>query len=209
MKQLSLFLVLSAFATISFAQTTTFGVKAGLNLADQHISPNSAFLAKGTLATFHLGGTVDFGFKNFAIQPGLMFSVKGQQFNQMIVGGDAVATTPERYKLTYLELPLNFLYRKKLTEDVMLNLGGGPYFAYGLSARVTSSEGDRQGTFNDDPSFSVAYKNPDYGVNFMAGVKLQQVVFDVQYGLGLANLSYNPNNILKNRVWSISMGYMF
>jgi hypothetical protein len=118
-------------------------------------------------------------------------------------GSTSIVLPPASSKLNYIELPINFLYKIKIVPGTSVHLGGGPYFAYGVSETIKT----------DDPTFpynshNFINKNPDYGVDFIAGVVIKsKFIVDAGYGLGLANIGYYGT--LKNRVMSLSVGYLF
>ena len=51
----------------------------------------------------------------------------------------------------------------------------------------------------------------DYGLNMGTGIEIEKFNFEIQYGLGLANLATITDNgyMMKNRFIKISAGYKF
>jgi hypothetical protein len=204
MKKLLFTIALLTVTALTFAQTINFGIRAGLNLSKQS-ADNANNYGASSLAGFNAGGIVDIGFKSFSIQPGVFFSTKGEK------------NTPEgeniAYKTTlnYIEVPVNLLYKSTIAAKTNIHFGGGPYIAYGLSENVTAN-GQPYSTNN-----TFNFKNPDYGVNFIAGLTLNHLIIDAGYGLGVANLlsqtiiheSGSSDVTIKNRVISLSVGYLF
>ena len=114
-------------------------------------------------------------------------------------------SVPSKTSVNYIELPVNLLYRIPLFSSIALRVGGGPYIAYGISENVSLSSGNTLG-YN---GHSYNYKNPDYGVNIIAGLLLtKKLMIDAGYSLGLANLAPIQETI-NNRVLSFSVGYPF
>ncbi len=211
MKKHLLTLILLITSTITFAQNLTYGFKFGINGSTQHVnSAGFAFNSK-LLTGFNLGGIVDITNDNLTIQPGLFLTTKGERFYDNLVdanNNDAGSTT-SKYILTYVEVPVNILYKTSLVPGADLHFGGGPYLAYGIAAKLSRDGVDYHGSFGNNPSDAVYYKNPDYGINFIAGAVLQNnYLVDLQYGLGLGNLAYGGGS-LNNRVVSLSVGYLF
>ncbi|WP_426671371.1 porin family protein [Mucilaginibacter sp. McL0603] len=209
MKKIPLTLCLFlATITICFAQSLNFGIKAGLNLSTQSINPSGTADTKN-LTGFHAGIIVDIGLKNFSIQPGLFFTTKGEVTpqNLLLLTGVDHGTYNAKEVLNYIEVPVNFLYNIKDAPKVKIYFGGGPYLAYGISGHGT--------TWGSMPTYTVhfdtyGYKNPDYGVNFVAGIELsKKILIDANYGLGLGNLSREEGLTIRNRVIGISVGYLF
>jgi hypothetical protein len=198
----------AATITISFAQSFNFGIKAGLNLSNQSINPSGPVDTKN-LTGFHAGVIADIGLKNFSIQPGLFFTTKGEvtPVNLKLLTGEDQGTFNAKEVLNYIEVPVNLLYKIKAAPMVKIYFGGGPYLAYGISGHGTEAGAFPTYTvhFNSD-----GYKNPDYGVNFVAGSELfKKILIDVNYGLGLGNLSREEGLTIRNRVIGVSVGYLF
>jgi hypothetical protein len=195
---------------IASAQTVTYGVKAGINLANQSLRNAGFSSGSKNLFAFNLGLIADIDKGSFAIQPGLFFTTKGEQFKSSMAyaSGASAGDLTTKYILNYIEVPVNFLYKVSMDQSSSLHFGGGPYFAYGLSAKISSGGTDYRGSFGNNPNDAIYYKNPDYGLNFVAGATVGRYIVDLQYGLGLANLAYSSAT-LQNRVISFSVGYLF
>jgi hypothetical protein len=106
--------------------------------------------------------------------------------------------------------------------------GAGPYAAYGLGGK-NKIEGSFLGAgFSDEDDIDYSNDNPrtgnngsryqgslkrfDFGVNLLAGVEINHVMFNVGYGYGLVNIrpgSDNDNGRYRNRVASASIGFLF
>jgi Outer membrane protein beta-barrel domain len=204
MKKLYILSALLLLTTFSFAQTFNWGVKAGINLSTIHgITSQTGF--NNNLAGFTAGIIADVGFSDFSIQPGLFYTTKGQQVQ--VITEDAnqqnIKSSAASNRLNYLELPVNFLFNIVHLPGGNIHLGAGPYIGYGISEVATIEET----TYH--PKFSDNYKNPDYGVNLIAGTKLlKHFLIDFQYSYGIANLGPYSSNV-NNRVWSLSAGYLF
>ncbi|HZY36928.1 MAG TPA: porin family protein [Mucilaginibacter sp.] len=203
MKKLYLILALLLATVFSYAQTINFCAKAGINFSTLYLNtPNSAGNGQ-YIAGFNAGAIVDIGFANFLIQPGLLYSVKGQKVEVFIGDGNqqgpSVVSGTER--LNYLELPVNFLYVIKEIKFAKVYVGGGPYVGYGLSVSVSADGKTTSYSFNKFQS------NPDYGLNALLGAEFKnRILVDAGYGFGLGNVS--DGNTLQNRVISVSVGYM-
>ncbi|HEY4195461.1 MAG TPA: porin family protein [Mucilaginibacter sp.] len=202
------FCLFFATVNISFAQSFNIGIKAGLNLSNQSINPSGSVETKN-LTGFHAGIIADIGLKDFSIQPGIFLTTKGEVTPQNLkqITGEDQGTYNAKEVLNYIEVPINLLYKIKVSPMVKIYIGGGPYLAYGISGHGTEA-----GAF---PTYTVhfdndGYKNPDYGVNFVAGAELlKKVIFDANYGLGLGNLSRVDGLSIRNRVIGVSVGYLF
>lgn len=113
----------------------------------------------------------------------------------------------------YLEIPVNAVYRIS-----GFYIGAGPYLGFGLSGKIESEEtfAGEKNSESEDIKFGSGdddhLKGTDFGVNFLAGYQLQNNInIGVGYGLGLSNLvpKQVANESVKNRVFSVSIGYSF
>ncbi|CAN5507215.1 porin family protein [soil metagenome] len=209
MKKLIFTLTLLTFTAFSFGQSVNFGIKAGINLSSLTRSGFGYEFGTGNLTGFHIGGIADFKFRRFSIQPGLFFTTKGEKISGLmpnLTGGSQPFTA--KTTLDYIEVPVNFIYRIPV-HHAAVYFGGGPYFAYGISASYLLNGQSYPATFGTVYNKGLNFKNPDYGISFIAGVQLKnKFIIDAGYGLGLANLSYGTGR-LENRVISFSVGYLF
>ncbi|HMR20255.1 MAG TPA: outer membrane beta-barrel protein [Sphingobacterium sp.] len=188
------------FSSVAKAQATfAFGWKAGLNLASEISVVDGKRGTTLPAASYHVGLYLDKRIKpTFAIQPGLFIQGKGGEYKE-----DGYTYTD---KLTYLEIPLNFVFYMPLRKGELF-YGLGPYAAFGLSAKIKRDNitvdlewGDRENQI----------RQMDAGVNFLTGYKFESgVVLGIASGIGLINLSNRNNASFRNQVASISVGYEF
>jgi hypothetical protein len=202
MKRLLFTLLLLAITVAAFSQTISFGFKGGFNLSEQSHSNPSAY-GSSLLQGFNAGGILDLGFQNFSIQPGIFFSTKGEKDGSEFAGLNGNVSS--KTVLSYIEIPVNFLYKSKIAKNITLNLGGGPYIGYGTAENLTINNNE---PYDYGSGHHFAYRNPDYGINFVAGIEVHKFIIDAGYGLGLANIALDGTTI-KNRVASLSVGYLF
>ncbi len=84
---------------------------------------------------FHAGGNVTFPvIADLYVQPGLLYSIKGTKQN--IITDDITKTTI----LSYIELPVNILYRPQIGDGHLL-IGAGGYGSCGISGRERTKSG--------------------------------------------------------------------
>jgi hypothetical protein len=179
-----------------FAQTSgvSFGVRAGVNFQNLtgKYSNGDKFTNK-LIPGFNIGANAEIPIAtDFYIQPGLLFSTKGAKWKE-----SDVKTT-----LSYVEVPINFLYKPALGAGKLL-LGFGPYVAFG----VGSSNID----FGTNPS---EIKRFDAGGNLLAGYEFSnKLSFQLNTGLGLINIANREagdnKSSIKNTGFGISAGYRF
>ncbi|MFN2439593.1 MAG: porin family protein, partial [Chitinophagaceae bacterium] len=117
------------------ATRTTFGLRGGVNfqtINGKDASDNN--LDNGITTGFHLGvnAEIPVGTGSY-FQPGILYSMKGAEQKN----------TDIKTKLSYIEIPLNFVYKPVLGTGNML-LGFGPYVAFGVDGKI-----DNNGTDTD------------------------------------------------------------
>lgn len=196
-------LLLSAFAVCAFAFTSnaqdsdksssgldvTFGAKAGVNLANMAGDIEDNDMKVG----FHVGGMAELAFSDkFAVQPELVFSTQGYQYD--------VADETVKANFSYINLPVMAKYF--VTEG--LSLEAGPQVGFLVDAQY-KADGD---SLDIDDASSV-----DFGMNFGAGYKLDNGLnFSARYNLGLSNTYDGPGKDdykVSNTVIQFSVGYFF
>jgi hypothetical protein len=213
--------------TITMQAQIGFGILGGVNFQNINGKDNSGNkLQNGLLTGFHAGINVNIPVApEFYFQPGLLFSVKGAKNDFFSpptkASGDLVTTT----KLSYIEIPLNLLYRPQLGNGYML-LGFGPYFAFGIGGKENSEFSSI--SYNRDVKFTntvtnlvdllgTAYYRPfDAGANIFFGYELSMGVFlqlNAQLGLLKINPEYSwasdSKASYKNTGYGLSIGYRF
>ncbi len=197
-------LVLLALGTLSTYAQVSFGVKAGYSNTNIQFEDNDGL---SRLSAWHAGVIADLSLaENFSLQPQLLVSAKGTQMKAEAAGVDVTS----KIKLTYLELPVNFMYKHKAGAGKFF-VGVGPYIAYGISGKV----GDQKIKF-DGKSFDEVgegdedahLKALDLGGNVLAGYELKNgLLFSINYSLGLTDISADDEKS-KNNYFGISVGYL-
>lgn len=220
----SLILIFTLTGTMAFAQGpvgtgTSFAVLGGVNL--QNLNGKDASdnkLENDMIIGFHAGVNVQLPVApQFYFQPGLMFSTKGAENTEGVLSGT--------YNLSYVELPLNFVYKAQVGNGYFM-LGFGPYVAYGIGGKATyeggaaSVETDiefKNEVDSGDPLTTVYIKPFDAGANLFFGYELPAGLF-LQLNTQLGLLDINPkdnritgdnNSTLKNTGYGLSLGYRF
>jgi hypothetical protein len=181
----------------------------------------------GLLVGFHAGFNANIPIApQFYFQPGLLFSVKGSKNDLGIIPVKASGDYPTVTKLSYVELPLNLLYRAQLGEGYIL-LGFGPYVAYGIGGKETTQYGSTsfektvefksEVVVSDNLLTTAFYKRFDAGANIHFGYELSMGVFlQLNAQLGLLNIrpdyywdDADSQAVLRNTGFGLSAGYRF
>ncbi|KAF0235738.1 MAG: hypothetical protein FD181_3289 [Prolixibacteraceae bacterium] len=222
-KQISLILILTLLVSMAMAQSgvpgkTSFAVLGGVNFQNLNGENNSGNkLENDLIIGYHFGVNAQIPVApEFYFQPGLQFSTKGAK--------NTVSALTSTYKLSYIELPLNFVYKGLLGNGYFM-VGLGPYVAYGIGGKAIyeggsiSSESDikfKNEVVSGDPLTTVYIKPFDAGGNIFFGYELAGGLF-MQLNAQLGMLNIRPDNYLlpddnstlKNTGYGISLGYRF
>lgn len=208
LKRFSL-LLLSVFVVGAAVAQPSFGIKAGLNIANIRKSGIYNF-NPSSLVTFKIGGMVDLPVgESFAVQPGLFVNSKGfKEANNF----QKLTTNP-----IYFEIPLLMLGKFDLG-DVRAFAGAGPYFGFGFAGKrqVNNGSGIQAINIQYGNAPGAYFKSTDIGLDFSAGVTFDSgVQLSINYGFGLSNVI--PSNSIyaelgqgaQHRVLTFGLGYFF
>ncbi|SEG41047.1 porin family protein [Flavobacterium urumqiense] len=187
MKKTILFTVLLVAISMNMqAQLVKFGIKAGVNYANQtgsDITVNSTNYQTDAITSYHAGLIAEIKLVNsFSVQPELLYSTQGATYKN--------ATEEFRNELGYLSIPV--LAKINLNKFVSLELG--PQASFLLSERNNFNVKDAN-TFD----FAVV---GGLGLNITKNLFIQG-----RYGLGLTDASQDAQ--VKNSVVQISAGIKF
>lgn len=190
---------------------TTFGIRGGVNLFNLNgEAGNGNDLDNKLKVGFNAGVNAEIPVGDgFYLQPGLLFSQKGAKSND----GDT------KINLSYVEVPVNFLYKPDLGTGKML-LGFGPYFgvAAGGSIKNDNLDEDIDIEFTNDASIGQAaysMKRFDAGGNLLVGYEFaNKLSFQLNAQLGMLNLApkvegNDTDTKIKNTGFGLSLGYRF
>lgn len=180
----------------------TIGIKGGLNLTNLYVDDVQDENMK---AGFHLGLFAKLPVvKGLAIQPEILYSVKGSTINFGILNNNQY-----RFNLNYVEMPLLAI----INVTPHFNLHGGGYVSYLAQANIKKE--------SDGPNDQIAdldendFNRMDYGLVGGLGIEAQNVSIGARYNYGLKEIgkSGNFSNLLlgngKNSAISIYIGFAF
>lgn len=221
----SLIMIILLSAPLAIGQSTdrakmSFAILGGVNFQTLSGKDNNGDkLANDMLIGYHGGVNVQIPVApEFYFQPGLLFSTKGAKNSY----GELTGT----YKLSYIELPLNMVYKGLLGSGYIL-VGFGPYVAYGIggkgSVQYNSTSYETDIVFKSvvdagDP-WVPYFKAFDAGGNVFAGFEMAGgLFFQLNAQLGMININPKDNRTLKiysdklsvkNTGFGLSLGYRF
>lgn len=221
--QVSLILTFTLLASIAIAQSsvngkTSFAILGGVNFQNLNGENDSGDkLENDLIVGYHFGVNAQVPVApEFYFQPGVQFSTKGAKNKD-----NAITST---YKLSYIELPLNFIYKGQLGNGYFM-VGLGPYVAYGVGGKAkyeggsVTAESDikfKNEVVSGDPLTTVYIKPFDAGGNIFFGYEIAGGLFvQLNAQLGMINIQpdhyLNPDDssTLKNTGYGLSLGYRF
>ena len=181
------------------------GLKGGLNFANLR-GDGVENLGFGTLDSkmgLCAGGFIEWGINDmFAIQPEVLFAMKGAKKEVEVQGGTLKVTL----NVNYLEIPVLVRLSMPNQRSVVPNLFFGPYVAIKLSGKLKVELGDQSA----EEDISEDIKTTDFGVVVGAGVDFalgsREFTVEARYTLGLIDASEWGYDI-KNGVISFMVGY--
>ena len=222
------FFLLFLIATFNIANgQTKIGVRAGVNFSNATMDDQQGHKGETeSIPGFHIGLTADIPIiGDFYVQPAALYSSKG--FKQKGYGFGF--TNDFKVSVSYLEVPVNILYKPKLGIGNLI-LGAGGYLGYGTGGKWKSGSsviiGDIQIEDHGDVIFkndgaegefgSYLYGKPlDYGASFLVGYEVLSK-YSIQFNseIGLENLQPEYSGVklkgkMKNKGFGISLGYKF
>jgi hypothetical protein len=188
---------ITCFSIASVAQSSvSFGLRGGVNF--QNLNGKNASgdnLDNKLKVGFNVGATVDIpvAAPDYFVQTGLLFSTKGAKVEQ--------ANLTNKVNLSYLEVPITFLYKPVVGEGRLL-LGVGPYLGFAVAGDADYG----------DINFDNDFKRFDAGGNLLFGYMFTpKISAQLNAQLGLVNIQQDPSGdeTIKNTGFGVSLGYHF
>lgn len=178
-----------------------FGIKAGVNIANEISQNNSGFSPKN-LTGYQIGVIYQAVPKVSGVgcEVGLMISQKGSTFS------DSTGYN----ELSYLEIPLNIRYHITLG-IVGIYATAGVYGGYLLGGKTVNEITNN----SQNETFQTFTDHLDYGCNAGLGIELFR---KIQLGLSISqglrdtrmlSLGSSTSNSITNRVFSVNLAYLF
>ena len=187
---------------------TGIGVKAGLNLPSYSYGSSSDLSDSKSTTNFFVTAFLDAPVaSNLYVQPGVSLQGKGAT----LLSTESLGGVEVTQNTMWLEVPVNLVGKFDLGMGKVA-VGAGPYLGVGLSGKNKISGESSGNSIEKDFKFGSdeMLKRTDFGVNFLVAYELYNgFTINGGYGLGLTNLAGDKalTNDLKNRVWSIGVGF--
>ena len=174
------------------AQSSTFGIKGGINFS----KINTDNLDESSVTGYQAGLFARFG-SDFYVQPELYVASSGGKVN----GNVGAAAYNGDIKFTTLNVPL--LFGKTFgNEDLNFRLMVGPVYSYLMDQNNTFSA-----NFNGAYADFGNYNKSTLGYQAGAGIDIGPITADVRYEGGLTEI--NKNYGQKQNIWAVSLGFKF
>ncbi|WP_026714989.1 porin family protein [Flavobacterium daejeonense] len=190
--------VLSAIAVFVFgitnAQDTKFGIKGGVNFANQKFEASGSSMTANSIVGVQIGGLIEAKINDkFAIQPELLFSTEGSKLK---ADGEEFL-----FNLSYINVPV----MAKFYASPKFSIQAGPQLGF-----LVSAKGKYNGVKDDVKEM---FKSINFGLNLGAGYEFtEKCLVDVRYNFGLTDVAEDNNGEglkVKGSVFSIAVGYKF
>jgi hypothetical protein len=233
MKKYLLLALIGIFPMVAISQLN-YGVKAGTTLSWYRSSTDEGIVPEySTLAGFQAGVFAEAKLNSyFSVQPELLFSSRGAKsaFSETFAVPTSTGYTnvDVKLKLTmtplYLDLPVYLKAGFPSVGTDRFTIGVGPVFSYGVGgkAKIKGSVGDESVSekiklFSED-DFDLEGGESEYtllnrfdvaAAGFVAYEFNNLIVLSLNYQYGLKNISEDPDEDLRNRSVSITLGYKF
>ena len=223
---ISLIMILLLSAPLAIAQSTdkakiSFAILGGINFQNMNGKDNNGNkLENDMIVGYHAGVNVQIPVApEFFFQPGLLFTTK--------VAKNSYGSLTGTYKLSYIELPLNLVYKGALGNGFVM-VGFGPYVGYGIGGKASIESGsatiENDIVFKNivetgDPLLVAYFKALDAGGNIFAGYEMAGgLFFQLNTQFGMLKINPEDNRVLavysdklsvKNTGFGLSLGYRF
>jgi len=224
MKKISMLLSIAVLisATAMTQGKSSFGLRAGINFQNINGKDNDGNKLQNTLTTgFNAGVNIELPVgADFYLQPGVLYSQKGAKLKNYGYMGMVMNGT---LKLSYVEIPINMVYKPLLCNGRML-IGFGPYIGFGIGgkAEVTNPSADYNVEYKKDVTTAdlnntpFYYKPMDAGANILVGYEFSNnLSFQLNSQLGLTKINSKLNGshtgeaAHRNTGFGLSLGYRF
>lgn len=225
-KIISFAMILLLSSSLAIAQSTdkgkmSFAILGGVNFQNLTGKNNNGDKLKNDmLVGFHGGVNIQIPIApEFYFQPGLLFSTKGAK--------NSYGSLTGTYKLSYIELPLNIVYKGALGNGFIM-VGFGPYVGYAIGGKSSITNGSttiessivfKNSVESGDPYLTAYVKRFDAGGNIFAGYETAGGLFlqlNTQFGMlninpqdNRASADFSSKLSVKNTGFGLSLGYRF
>ncbi len=203
MKKLVAVAVAALLAAVSaYAQ---IGVSAGLTSASTTLEDAAASVKSGNVNQYHFGINYKIGIGNIlAIQPGILYNVKGSSFDVSNIGSTSVD-----FKTGFLEIPVQVQAGIGIGKIVRVYGLAEPFVGYAITNQITLNS-TLASAVEPQKTWDNVKNRLEYGIGLGAGVELfRHLQLSVKYFWTFSDLYgvQNPNlDEIINQVSNINKG---
>lgn len=210
MKKISIVLLVAGIFLASeiVAQNSGFGAKGGLSFSNMTVEGNNDQNLK---FGFHAGIFNKFSIsENFAVQPELLYSVKGFKNN---FDDNVFADGEAKFNLNYIDVPVKLVYN--LAPDFDFHFGPYVGFLAGANVETNAEVLDYFNVNSQDELDRDNFNALDIGLTAGMGFTLDPVILGFNYNVGLTKVAKNdrPTEEMlgdaRNTVIQVFVGIMF
>jgi hypothetical protein len=204
-----------------------FGVKAGANISSLSSTSDLINNVNATL-NYQAGVLMQLKLGNFAIQPELLYNVKGGELENPIIAGNndnksgplgslTGYATKLDYRTQNIDIPVNFQYGMDYGA-AHIYAQAGPWLSFQVAASLKDAANNTGCYTAVNDAFG--FHKVDYGIGLGVGAEYHNVQLSVKYDFGLnevgkeklsslSSKNLNPFYNMENRDLSISLAYLF
>ncbi|MDR2956290.1 MAG: PorT family protein [Prevotella sp.] len=230
-----LFIVATMGANAQFAKKRfSTDIHIGLNFAEMDIkqlNEDNKMVGANMYKQPKLGMSIGMNFNykilyNIQLQTGFFVTKKGLKQDEETnpnsgTGTQYTVVKKSHTAANYMQIPLCIGFETFFTKTVGFNINGGVYGAYGYSGTYKTESYNVTVNPGEDPVVSevsivegntydlLQWKHWDYGLIGSVGLIYDIYMINLNYELGIANLSAIGGQELRNRNMSVSLGVRF
>ena len=183
-------ILVSSNASAQLHKGVHYGVVGGLTYSGANVKDFDA----SNLALYHAGLTLKANIGGgLAIQPSLIYQVKGASIDKYIAGEVQVPGTLET-NIGFIELPIAISWGPQIKESFRPYLFAEPFIGYGLTNDSSIDVGDMNVDKLKD-AWDETYKRIEYGVGAGLGVEFWRIQLSVQYFMNFGTLADEEGKI--------------
>ncbi len=212
-------LFLSALLLLSTASFAQLGIAPEISIgaSNMRFIPDNIFRtsAENSQLSWRVGAILDAPFTSHTyFQTGLYYSRKGHNRNYSYYDSDSSYDHEDRtFTLNYIDLPLNVVFKTSEQGKGRLCIGAGAMLSYLISGDVkgTSAVKIKDTLYSNNISANPGdlLRKFDIGASFFAAYEFPTGLYlKAYYVSGVKDIG-TLTEISKNRVWGLSIGYMF
>ncbi len=196
-----------AFAGVAHAGIgpLSFGVKAGLRFPSQSIEMEKLNIDKGSdfMFGYHLGGELLFHLPviGLEVEGNALFSRKGAQYSY----GEGKMKLDVTRTMYYLDFPLKLNYALGFANTGIF-IGVGPTFSVGIGGKEEVGENLDDIVWNKDGE---GFSRFDVAISGQLGVRFMGAQLSAFYDYGLGNISKVKDVKIHNKMFGVSLAYLF